>query len=273
MLSSIILNYIFGLLLSVTGRHSRFIVVLCIISNLSILVYFKYLSFITENIKFFFKSEIKVPNIALPIGISFFTFQAISYILDVFNKKAEAQKNPLDMALYISMFPQLTAGPIVRYETFAEAVKSRVSTAEGFSEGAILFVYGFAKKIIIANSMGKIADNIFSLSDGYLTGKTAWIGVLAYAFQIFYDFSGYSDMALGLGKIFGFTFHENFNFPYICKSITEFWRRWHISLSAWFRDYVYIPLRGNRCGRFRNLLNIGNLRKLTKILPKPIKRA
>ena len=259
MIFSILINYIFGLIVQYAqekNKKGNIIVILSVIINLAVLVYFKYLAFITENVNLILKSQIIIPEIILPIGISFFTFQAMSYVFDIHGKKAKAQKNPLNVALYVCMFPQLMAGPIVRYETVSEEIRSRVFNLEDFSEGVIRFIYGLAKKIIIANAMGKISDDIFALSSGELSGKTAWLGAIAYSFQIFYDFSGYSDMAIGLGKIFGFHFLENFNFPYISKSITEFWRRWHISLSSWFKDYVYIPLGGNRVGRFRNLFNI-----------------
>ena len=261
MILSILLNYIFGLLVRYSQEKSgqktgKGIVALAVVVNLSILIYFKYFGFLTENINLLFKTNIIIPEIILPIGISFFTFQAICYVIDVYNKKAKAQKNPLDVALFISMFPPLMAGPIVRYETVSEEINHRRFKMEDFSEGIIRFIYGLGKKLIIANAMGKIADDIFALSGSDLSGKVAWIGALAYSFQIFFDFSGYSDMAIGLCRIFGFHLLENFDYPYISKSITDFWRRWHISLSSWFRDYVYIPLGGNRVSKSRHIFNI-----------------
>ncbi len=259
MLFSITMNYIFGMLVhseQTKGRSGKGIVITSTIANLMILGYFKYLNFFVNNINSLFGLDITVAKIIMPIGISFFTFQAMSYVFDVYYKTAKVQKNPLNVALYISMFPQLIAGPIVRYETVAEEIEYREHSLSNFSEGVVRFVYGFAKKIIIANQMGLIADKVFANQMDTLDFKLAWIGIIAYSFQIFYDFSGYSDMAIGLGKIFGFTFLENFNFPYISKSATEFWRRWHMSLGTWFRDYVYIPLGGNRVSFWRQIFNI-----------------
>lgn len=259
MIFSISANYAFGLLIhneQLKGRTGKWLLCISVVINLAVLVYFKYLTFITENINAVFGSNFIADNIVMPIGISFYTFQAMSYVFDIYNSSAAVQKNPLNVALYISMFPQLIAGPIVRYETIAAEIKSRTVTVEKASQGIVRFIYGFGKKIILANSMGAIADQVFSQQAASLTAGTAWIGAIAYAFQIYYDFSGYSDMAIGLGKLFGFTFLENFNYPYISKSITEFWRRWHISLSTWFRDYVYIPLGGNRAGPYRKVFNI-----------------
>ena len=259
MLFSIFINYAFGFLIHKSqekGLRRRGLLVAAVIINLLVLVYFKYLTFITENVNALFGLDIQMWKIVMPIGISFFTFQAMSYVFDVYQKTAEVQKNPLNVALYISMFPQLIAGPVVRYETVAAEIKSRTSTIEKTAEGIIRFIYGLAKKIILANAMGQIADQIFAVPTAELSGQIAWLGAIAYTFQIYYDFSGYSDMAIGLGKILGFTFLENFNFPYISRSITEFWRRWHISLSSWFKDYVYIPLGGNRVGRLRGIVNI-----------------
>ncbi len=259
MILSIILNYIIGILVDKEqqkNRSGKGFLVFSVVANLSALVYFKYLMFFTENVNAIFGTEFIVPSIIMPIGISFYTFQAMSYVFDVYNKTAKVQKNPLNVALYVSMFPQLIAGPIVRYETVAEEINERTHSFENFSEGATRFVYGLSKKIIIANQMGLIADKVFAKPIDTLDMKLAWVGTIAYALQIFYDFAGYSDMAIGLGKIFGFTFLENFNFPYISKSITEFWRRWHMSLGTWFRDYVYIPLGGNRVKYSRQILNI-----------------
>lgn len=259
MICSILLNYFFGLIIHIrqsTEKSGKVWLCISVIINLAILFYFKYLSFAAENINIIFGGNLQFEKIIMPIGISFFTFQAMSYVFDVYKKTASVQKNPVNMALYISMFPQLIAGPVVRYETVAAEIKHRTTTVEKFSHGIIRFIYGLSKKMIIANSMGFIADQVFGTRTHSLASATAWLGAAAYAFQIYYDFSGYSDMAIGLGKIFGFTFLENFTFPYISKSITEFWRRWHISLSTWFRDYVYIPLGGNRVSFPRHILNI-----------------
>lgn len=187
-----------------------------------------------------------MPKITLPIGISFFTFQAISYVVDVYRGHGAAQENPVNIGLYIAFFPQLIAGPIVRYETVANQMLHRKESFDKFSQGVCRFIIGMAKKMILANQMGRLADIAFGMKNTSLSTAMAWMGALAYTFQILFDFSGYSDMAIGLGKMFGFDFLENFDYPYISKSITEFWRRWHISLGTWFRDYLYIPLGGNR---------------------------
>lgn len=255
MIISIGVNWAFGLIISKNRKNKRkshILIFFDIFFNLFIIFVFKYLMFTIENVNAVFGASIKVPEIALPIGISFFTFQAISYVIDVYREKGEAQKNPLNVGLYISFFPQLIAGPIVRYETIAEQIKTRKETFEDFSNGVVRFIVGLGKKVLLSNSMAVVADFAFSqtVSNGGAYGSLstcmAWLGALAYTFQIFFDFSGYSDMAIGLGKMFGFHFLENFNYPYISKSATEFWRRWHISLGSWFRDYVYIPLGGSR---------------------------
>ena len=203
-------------------------------------------------------------KIALPIGISFFTFQLLSYLFDVYYGKAKAQHNILNLGLYIALFPQLIAGPIVRYETIADEIMGRKENLTDFSEGMLRFIYGLAKKMLIANYMGQLADTVFDMH-GSLSVGTAWLGAVAYTLQIYFDFSGYSDMAIGLGRMFGFHFAENFNYPYIAKSATDFWRRWHISLGSWFRDYVYIPLGGNRCSSKRWVLNLFIVWALTGI--------
>lgn len=195
-----------------------------------------------------------IVSIALPIGISFFTFQLMSYIFDIYYGNAKAQKNVLDVALYISLFPQLIAGPIVRYETVEMEIHERKETPEDFTQGMLRFVFGLGKKVLISNYVGLVADNIFALDSRSVAA--AWLGAICYSLQIYFDFSGYSDMAIGLGRIFGFHFCENFNYPYIAKSVSDFWRRWHISLSTWFRDYVYIPLGGNRVKKSRWVLNL-----------------
>lgn len=230
------------------GRKGKRFLIPALVLDLEILGVFKYLTFITKNIAFLTGHKDLIINITLPIGISFFTFQMMSYVLDVYFQHAEAQRNPFDVLLYIAMFPQLIAGPIVRYETVATDIKSRTETRQGFTQGMIRFVYGLGKKLLIANYLGSIADVTFN-SDTSLAVLTAWLGAICYTLQIYFDFSGYSDMAIGLGLIFGFHFPENFNYPYISKSINGFWRRWHISLSTWFRDYLYIPLGGNRVSK------------------------
>ena len=206
-----------------------------------------------------------IPLIALPIGISFFTFQAMSYIVDVYRRDCNVQKSILHLALYISFFPQLIAGPIVRYRDINEQITNRTVTSEKFADGIRRFIYGLAKKVLMSNTLAKSADLIFALDVNELTGGLAWLAAILYTFQIYYDFSGYSDMAIGLGKMFGFDFNENFNYPYTSLSIREFWRRWHISLSTWFREYVYIPLGGSRKGQIRTYINLGIVFLLTGI--------
>ena len=237
-------------------RRAKIAVVTALVGNLLILGFFKYFGFLMETINAVLPIDIPYRELALPIGISFYTFQAISYILDVYWKKAQAQKNILYFALYISMFPQLIAGPIVRYADIEEQLKNRKMSAVKIGSGAVLFIMGLAKKAVIANSVGAVFEEIAAMPAGNLSILTAWLGVFSYAFQIYFDFSGYSDMAMGLGKMFGFDFRKNFDYPYVSKSVTEFWRRWHISLSTWFREYVYIPMGGNRCSVSRNIFNL-----------------
>ena len=259
MLGSIATNYFLGLAVDKTAEtHTRkFLLCLTVILNLSSLFYFKYFSFIIRNINILFHSDLTVPNISLPIGISFFTFQAMSYVFDVYRKTTEVQKNPLYLALYISFFPQLIAGPIVRYNTIAEQIQSRSVTFEKFESGVCRFIQGFGKKVIISNTLSVTAEHVFSLAaDQQLSISLAWIGALAYTFQIFFDFSGYSDMAIGLGRFFGFEFEENFRYPYLSRSVSEFWNRWHISLGQWFRDYVYFPLGGSRVKKLKLVRNL-----------------
>lgn len=250
MLLSIILNWGMGIFVDRYREKktiAHMIIASTVILNLSIIFVFKYMGFTISNINYMMRTNITIPNIALPIGISFFTFQALSYVIDVYRQQGEVQRNILNVGLYISFFPQLIAGPIVRYQTVAKEIKSRRETWNDFTSGTVRFILGFSKKILLSNTMAVVADKAFyANSIGGLTVGFAWIGALAYSLQIFFDFSGYSDMAIGLGKMFGFHFLENFNYPYISRSITEFWRRWHISLSTWFRDYIYIPLGGNR---------------------------
>lgn len=225
-----------------------------ILFNIGLLFYFKYTDFLIQNANSIFHTNFNLRNIALPIGISFFTFQILSYIIDVKRNKVQVQKNLLDLGLYISFFPQLIAGPIVRYIDVSKQIKKRTIGIQKFNEGCIRFMTGFSKKILIADQLAPYINDIFA-SHG-ISAPSAWIGIIAYALQIYFDFSGYSDMAIGIGKMFGFDFLENFNYPYISKSIREFWHRWHISLSQWFRDYIYIPLGGSRCGKIRTLFNL-----------------
>ena len=309
MLASITGNYIFGILLGhfgekasgsfggagmpLSGRYltgARIVLTVSVLYNLGILFYFKYYTFVLTTIRDITKKDFYIPEIVLPIGISFYTFQGMSYVIDVYRSykegsrsdpfiqdpqadparperganrrepeavKCPVQKNPLNLALYISMFPQLIAGPIVRYTDIMDRLDAskRKVDSENFAKGLERFIIGLSKKAILANSIGEVADKIFEADVSYLGAGVAWLGAICYTLQIYYDFSGYSDMAIGLGRIFGFKFMENFNYPYISKSVREFWRRWHISLSTWFRDYLYIPLGGSRSGNvYVNLL-------------------
>jgi len=259
MVISIAMNYVFALVVD-TNREKKFkvkiILTIMVVSNLVLLGVFKYADFFLSNLNGVFNVDLPLTGIILPIGISFYTFQAISYVVDVYRGDGKVQKNPLNVALYISLFPQLVAGPIVRYQTVAEQIISRKDSIIKFSEGVKRFIIGLSKKLLLANNCGLVADQIFTQDAGQLTTGLAWIGIIAYTLQIYFDFSGYSDMAIGLGKMFGFDFLENFNYPYISKSVSEFWRRWHISLGSWFRDYVYIPLGGNRKGSFLTYRNL-----------------
>ena len=260
MLLSIVINYTFGLFIhtSIIAQKkilTKFLLVLSVGCNLGILFYFKYLNFTINTFNRLLSTNFTFHQIVLPIGISFFTFQGMSYVIDLYLQKVKVQKDPVKLAFYISFFPQLIAGPIVRYIDIEKQIYERSESVEKFISGARRFIIGLAKKLVIANSMGYVTDLVFANPVTENTAATAWLGVICYAFQIYFDFSGYSDMAIGLGRMFGFEFLENFNYPYISKTITEFWRRWHISLSSWFRDYVYIPLGGNRKGNvYANLL-------------------
>lgn len=256
MIAVVGIDYITALLIekSMDKKVRRIFLITTIVTNVGILCYYKYTMFLISNLNRFIHTEFTVPNIILPIGISFFTFQAMSYVFDVYMGDTKAQKNPFYVLLYVSLFPQLVAGPIVRYTTVENEILSRKITLDGFTYGLERFILGFAKKLIIANNVGELADLIFNAST--VDTSLAWVGAIAYTLQIYFDFSAYSDMAIGLGEMFGFHFNENFNYPYISKSITEFWRRWHISLSSWFRDYIYIPLGGNRKGIKRQILNM-----------------
>lgn len=238
-------------------KNKKIVLIVSIVFNLGLLVYFKYFNFIATNIdNIIGQNVIPNKNIVLPIGISFYTFQIMSYIIDLYRGDIKVQKNLLNLALYISFFPQLIAGPIVKYKDIDEQLQKRTVTIEKFSNGIKRFVYGLAKKVIFANTLAYIADTIFNSNIEFLNMPIAWLGAICYTLQIYFDFSGYSDMAIGLGKMFGFEFMENFNLPYISESITEFWRRWHISLSTWFKEYLYIPLGGNRKGKIRTYINL-----------------
>jgi alginate O-acetyltransferase complex protein AlgI len=252
MLLSIVINYCCGLLAGPKHRPAvrKAGVTLAAVLGLGLLGWFKYAGFFGEMLHALMPF-IPVPQVTLPIGISFFTFQGLSYVIDVFRDAAAVQKNPLKLALYISFFPQLVAGPIVRYTTVADEIDERHESVSEFSAGAVRFLFGLAKKMLLANAVAQIADAAFSAVSPSVA--LAWLGAVAYTFQIYFDFSAYSDMAIGLGRMFGFHFLENFNYPYVSRSVTEFWRRWHISLSTWFRDYVYIPLGGSRVAAKRRL--------------------
>jgi alginate O-acetyltransferase complex protein AlgI len=255
---SILINYIGAFLICrIKGKinSSKIILIITILSNIVLLGYYKYMNFFVENLNVIFSSNITISKIIMPIGISFYTFKGISYVVDVYRDNSIFKKNPLNVAIYMSLFPQITAGPISRYlDINKQIIEKKVSIAK-FEEGIKRFIFGIGKKVIISNTFASIADSIFVLKIANVNFGLAWIGILAYTLQIYFDFSGYSDMAIGVGKMFGFDFLENFNYPYISKSITEFWRRWHISLSSWFKDYVYIPLGGNRVSVFRHIIN------------------
>lgn len=257
MLFSVVSNWIFGLWIDKVKTRRRIILALCVILNLAILGFFKYYNFFANSFNALLGTQvISLKDIALPIGISFFTFQALSYVIDLYRGNCKVQRNILNLALYISFFPQLIAGPIVRYADIDEQISNRTVSMEKFSLGFRRFLYGLGKKVIISNIMAEMTDTIFALPMNHMTTITAWLGAITYTMQIYYDFSGYSDMAIGLGKIFGFDFLENFNYPYLSCSIHEFWQRWHISLGTWFREYVYIPLGGNRKGKLRTYCNL-----------------
>lgn len=258
MIFSILINYCVGVALDkAKGKWRKVFLALGILLDLSILGYYKYEAFFARIVnKMFHAQLLPVLNIALPIGISFFTFQAISYIVDVYRGDTEASKSIVNVALYISFFPQLIAGPIVKYKDINEQIKKRSINWIDVSDGFKRFIYGLSKKVLISNALGLCVDTIYSFKIENVDCRAAWIAALAYTFQIYYDFSGYSDMAIGLGKMFGFTILENFNYPYLSRSISEFWRRWHISLGSWFREYLYIPLGGNKKGKVRTYINL-----------------
>jgi len=262
MLASAAMNYGFGRWLdAVRGRPAaRLALALAVVANLAVLGWFKYANFLAATLNSLVAGgaagPIELAPVHLPIGISFFTFQALSYVVDVARDEAPAERNPLNVALYISLFPQLIAGPIVRFHDIAREIVDRRLSLPDFASGVRRFALGLGKKVLVADVMARAADSIFAIPNGELTAGLAWLGALAYTLQIYFDFSGYSDMAIGLGRMFGFHFRENFRHPYASRSVTEFWRRWHISLSTWFRDYLYIPLGGNRRGALRTSANL-----------------
>ncbi len=256
MLLTVLINWFGALLIVRFQKHKTFILTASVITDLSFLFYFKYFDFVAVNINAFAGADIPLLKVIMPIGISFYTFQAMSYLIDVYRGKVRAQSDVFRLALYITLFPQLVAGPIVKYHDVAEQLSRRSITPDKVLYGVRRFIIGLAKKVLIANTLGIVADAIFAQPVADFDVLTAWVGALAYSLQLFYDFSGYSDMAIGLGAMFGFKFFENFNYPYISKSISEFWQRWHISLSSWFKEYLYIPLGGNRNGTARTIFNL-----------------
>ncbi|MGL4606301.1 MAG: MBOAT family O-acyltransferase [Eubacteriaceae bacterium] len=257
MLFTIVFDYSLSLLMSKKkGKERKIIFIIILIANLGILFFFKYFGFFIESLNSIFNIGIPYASLPLPIGISFYTFQILSYVIDVYLKKVGVQKNIISLGLYVTMFPQLIAGPIVRYSDINDQLQQRSTNQNKFGEGVERFVQGLGKKVLLANNIGYLWTIIQALPTGELSVLTAWLGIIAFTFQIYFDFSGYSDMAIGLGKMLGFDFLENFNYPYISKSITEFWRRWHISLGTWFKEYLYIPLGGNRVQLPRLFLNL-----------------
>ena len=261
MLISIVFNFIVGKDIdnareSGNDAMAKRKFVLAIVFNLFVLGFFKYFGFLIQNINSLLHIRINVPELALPVGISFYTFQIMSYVIDLYRGNVKVQKNPFAFALYISLFPQLIAGPIVRYKDIEYQLQHRKESLNKFSAGLTRFTVGLGKKLILANTLGAVYSGIQAQEIVKTSALTAWIGIICYTLQIYFDFSGYSDMAIGLGRMFGFKFVENFNYPYIADSVTDFWRRWHISLSTWFREYVYIPLGGNRCKTPRVIFNL-----------------
>jgi len=261
MMFSIVFNYMAGIQMGdLKGKRWRrtrkrtFIFTVAV--NIGILGFFKYYGFVLSNINGLLGTHIPIRQLSLPIGISFYTFQILSYIIDVYWGNVKVQYNIIDFGAYITMFPQLIAGPVVRYEDIQRQLKRRTISLQKTADGAIWFIRGLSKKVLLANNIGMLYDSVFAIPAGQRPVLTAWLGIIAYTFQIYFDFSGYSDMAIGLGKMLGFQFVQNFDHPYISRSVTEFWRRWHISLGTWFRDYVYIPLGGNRCSALKHIRNI-----------------
>ena len=255
MIASAFVNYLTALLIGKNPAGKKAVMAVNVVLNLGVLVLFKYTGFLAESVNTIFGTATPVPSIRLPIGISFFTFQAMSYVIDVYRGVTGAQKNFGKVLLYISFFPQLIAGPIVKYHDIAQEIENRTQTVDGVTDGIRRFVVGLSKKVLISNTVGLVADTLFAADVSGLNAAAAWIGAVSYMLQIYFDFSGYSDMAIGLGEMFGFHFKENFNYPYISGSIREFWRRWHMSLSGWFQEYLYIPLGGSRKGKIRTVIN------------------
>ena len=257
MLLVVALNYLFGYLLGMEKYHCRYILAIGVTGNVVILGYFKYFNFFATYFdKLMQHDVIALKDIALPLGISFYTFQAMSYMVDVYRGEVKAQKNYFHLLLYISFFPQLIAGPIVKYKDIEKQLLMRTNTYEKRVYGVRRFIYGLGKKVLLANAIGRYVDMIFYYQIGELSTGILWLAMIFYTLQIYYDFSGYSDMAIGLSSMFGFELEENFRYPYISGSVREFWRRWHISLSTWFKEYVYIPLGGNRCGSYKTYRNL-----------------
>lgn len=256
LIGTIAVGYVFGLLIDRFrgDKRSRLMLIGSIVVIVGLLFFFKYADFLISNINQLLNGEMPLLHLALPLGISFYSFQILSYTVDLYRGKVKVQRNPFKFATYVALFPQLVAGPIVRYETIEEELSFRVHSFENFSEGATRFVIGLAKKVLLANVLGQLVETYKASAE--LSVLFAWLYIAAFALQIYFDFSGYSDMAIGLGRMFGFHFAENFNYPYISRSVSEFWRRWHISLGSWFRDYLYIPMGGNRVKVPRHLLNI-----------------
>ena len=259
MMASIAMNWLFGLWVDKVREDrpkAKLAIALMVVFNLGLLGVFKYLMFALNSLNAGFGLRLPVPQITLPIGISFFTFQAMSYVIDVYRGKGRVQKNLMNVCLYISFFPQLIAGPIVRYQTVADEIENRRENFDDFIDGTVRFMRGLCKKMLLANNLGLLVDTAFGLETAQLSVVSAWLAACGYLMQVYYDFSGYSDMAIGLGRMFGFHFLENFTYPFICKSVGEFWNRWHISLGSWFRDYLYIPLGGSRVKTPRLIFNM-----------------
>jgi alginate O-acetyltransferase complex protein AlgI len=255
---SITANYLLVLWMNAQGNvlWKKLLLALSVVVNLLLLGFFKYANFFVDNVNALLGTAFSLAQIPLPIGISFYTFHAISYTMDVYRGRTKAQRNPINVALYITFFPQLVAGPIIRYHDIHEQLEKRQMTVDKTASGVRRFILGLSKKLLVANVLGALADKVFALPAAGLNMPLAWFGAIAYALQIYFDFSGYSDMAIGLGRMFGFEIMENFNFPYIARSLKEFWKRWHISLTNWFREYLYFPLGGNRKGLARTCMNM-----------------
>ncbi|WP_330362561.1 MBOAT family O-acyltransferase [[Clostridium] dakarense] len=265
MIFTTIFNFIMGRVIDSNKRSIKCknILIFTVLVNIFILGFFKYYGFLIENINMIFSLDIAYKQLPLPVGISFYTFQILSYVVDVYLGKAKVQKNLISLGLYVTMFPQLVAGPIVRYQDIDRQLTYREESISKFGLGADRFTRGLCKKVLLANNIGIIWTTIQSTNLNDISVLTSWIGIVAYTFQIYFDFSGYSDMAIGLGKMFGFDFIENFNYPYISTSVSEFWRRWHISLGSWFKEYIYIPLGGNRVSKLKSIRNIFTVWLLT----------